>query len=38
MNYTTLVEYFVLYLTPLFVVFIANWGVGQNIQKLTPAF
>lgn len=29
---TITVEYFVLHLTPLFVVNIANWGVGQKIE------
>lgn len=30
---TNTVEYFVLHLTPLFVVNIANWGVGQKIES-----
>lgn len=33
MYYTAIqVEYFVLHLTPLFVVYIANWGVGLSIE------
>jgi len=34
---TNTVEYFVLHLTPLFVVNIANWGVGQIVEKLKHA-
>jgi len=34
---TTIIEYFVLLLTPLFVVNISTWGVGQYIQLKTLA-